>query len=330
HLLEMNLALRHTAPYMDPAASFNPHTTIGAFLIGVLVSYVLVGVATTQTYIYYGRFPDDSPRLKALVCLVLRNKVCEIIHGLCLGHGLYVYTIIDYWHPDRIFGGPSPRSIDTAVFFCGLISACVQAFFGFRIYAFSRKLYIPILIWTMASLRLLAGFGSFISGLLMASLADHNRHWLWLSEFAWSISTATDLTIAGTLVFHLHQQRKKVNKSSRSAALVDKVILWTMETGALTSLTSIVALTCFVTMRHNLIFLAFFALEAQTDGTICSLNSRETLREMNQREISLKFSLPAMSTTPVNFLLAFRTTGVTNITCDCRRLAVVHEDECPK
>jgi hypothetical protein len=40
----------------------------GAFLIGVLVSYVLVGVLTAQTYVYYGRFPDDSPKLKALVC----------------------------------------------------------------------------------------------------------------------------------------------------------------------------------------------------------------------------------------------------------------------
>jgi ABC-type sugar transport system permease subunit len=90
----------------------------------------------------------------------------------------------------------------------------VQVFFNFQIYAFSRKLYIPILIWTMVSLCLLVGFGNFISGLLMASLADHNRHWLWLSEFVWSISMATDLTIAATLVFHLHQQRKKVDKRS--------------------------------------------------------------------------------------------------------------------
>jgi hypothetical protein len=66
----------------------------------------------------------------------------------------------------------------------------------------------------MASLRLLAGFGNLISGLRMASLADHNRHWLWLSGFGWSISAATDLMIAATLVFHLHQQRKKVDKRS--------------------------------------------------------------------------------------------------------------------
>jgi hypothetical protein len=159
------------------------------------------------------------------------SRACESIHGLCIGHGLYVYTICDYWHPDRIFGGPSLPSIDTAVFFSGLISACgthvacvlhqalslmrsVQAFFGFRIYAFSRKLYIPILIWIMAFLRLLAGFGNLISGLRMASLVEIHKQRLWLSEFAWSISAATDLTIAATLVFHLHQQRKEVNKRS--------------------------------------------------------------------------------------------------------------------
>jgi hypothetical protein len=39
----------------------------GASEIGVLFSYVLFGVMTTQTYIYYSRFPDDSRKLKALV-----------------------------------------------------------------------------------------------------------------------------------------------------------------------------------------------------------------------------------------------------------------------
>ncbi|KAJ7863741.1 hypothetical protein B0H14DRAFT_3133860 [Mycena olivaceomarginata] len=310
---------------MDPAVSFNPHTTIGAFLIGVLVSYVLFGVVTAQTYIYYGRFPDDSPKLKALVAFVW---VCEITLGLCIGHGLYVYTICDYWHPDRIFAEPSPRSIETAVFFCDLISACVQGFYGSRIYAFSRKLYIPILIWIMASLRLLAGFGSLISGLRMTSLVDHIRHWLWLSEFAWSISTATDLTITATLVFHLHQQRKEVHKSSRTAALVDKLILWTIgtrdrgidEVGFFhpffrphlnllptnSSLTSIVALTCFITMSYNHIYLAFFMLEAQvfSNSLLANLNSRETLRKMDEREISLQISS-----------IVFQPTEMTDIAC---------------
>jgi hypothetical protein len=98
----------------------------------------------------------------------------------------------------------------------------VQAFFGFRIYAFSRKLYIPIMIWIMAFLHLLAGFGIVIPELRTASLADLHKHRLWLSEFAWSISTATDLTIVATLVFHLHQQRKKVDKRSVGVLILPK------------------------------------------------------------------------------------------------------------
>ncbi|KAJ7863798.1 hypothetical protein B0H14DRAFT_3606778 [Mycena olivaceomarginata] len=214
---------------MDPTTSFNPHTT-GAFLISILVSYVLVGVATTQTYIYYGWFLNDSPRLKALVAFVW-YIASTVISGerASIHRGLYVYTICDYWHLDRIFGGDPSTLLSSSTASSQPVPPSlmrsVQVFFDFRIYTFSRKLYIPILIWTMVSLCLLAGFGNFISGLLMASLADHNRHWLWLSEFVWSISMATDLMIAATLVFHLHQQRKKVDKSSRTAVLMHKVIL---------------------------------------------------------------------------------------------------------
>jgi hypothetical protein len=41
--------------------------SLGALQIGVFLSHVLFGVTTTQTYIYYSRFPEDPPQLKALV-----------------------------------------------------------------------------------------------------------------------------------------------------------------------------------------------------------------------------------------------------------------------
>ncbi len=40
---------------------------LGSFEIGGLISYVLFGVTTTQTYIYHTRFPDDPYKLKVLV-----------------------------------------------------------------------------------------------------------------------------------------------------------------------------------------------------------------------------------------------------------------------
>jgi hypothetical protein len=84
YILTCSLTIRIA---MASFASFNVNTTLGAsrmqclffvlqlipflsgaYQIGVLVSYMLFGVTTAQTYIYYGRFPDDSPKFKALVC----------------------------------------------------------------------------------------------------------------------------------------------------------------------------------------------------------------------------------------------------------------------
>ncbi|KAJ7214427.1 hypothetical protein GGX14DRAFT_610871 [Mycena pura] len=54
------------------ATTFKADNTLGAFQIGILVSYMLFGITTSQAYVYYTRFPEDSTRLnlKALVAFV--------------------------------------------------------------------------------------------------------------------------------------------------------------------------------------------------------------------------------------------------------------------
>ncbi|KAJ6557558.1 hypothetical protein B0H19DRAFT_1234748, partial [Mycena capillaripes] len=116
--------------------SFNVNTTIGIFQIGVLISYVLFGVTTTQTYIYYSRFLEDSSNLKALVGGIrlvhlltvdhnrtperISIRICEVGHAICMGHALYTYTILDYAHPERLLGA-FPISGSVSPFFVGLI-----------------------------------------------------------------------------------------------------------------------------------------------------------------------------------------------------------------
>jgi hypothetical protein len=56
------------AQFMDSVPLSTLAASLGALQIGVFVSHVLFGVTTTQTYIYYSRFPEDPPQLKALVC----------------------------------------------------------------------------------------------------------------------------------------------------------------------------------------------------------------------------------------------------------------------
>ncbi|KAJ6548771.1 hypothetical protein B0H19DRAFT_1265565 [Mycena capillaripes] len=244
---------------MDSDVSFNLNTTIGALQIGVLVSYMLFGVTTTQTYIYYSRFPEDSRKLKALVGFVWW---CELAHALCIGHSLYVYTISDYLQPALLLAA-APKSLETTSIFSGLISACVQGFFSYRIYSFSRKLCIPILIWALSFLRLLGNIVIFVAALGMKSLPGYVEQWQWLHTSIWSTSTANDLIIAATLVVLLRNQSTNVHK--RTAALVDKLILWTIETGVLTSASGVIALICFVTMKTNFIWMVLWVISARRD-----------------------------------------------------------------
>ncbi|KAJ6572197.1 hypothetical protein B0H19DRAFT_1373060 [Mycena capillaripes] len=272
--------------HMDSATSLDLNTTIGALQIGALVSYVLFGVTTTQMYIYYSRFPEESLKLRALVGFVW---VCELAHALCIGHALYVYTISDYTHSERLLGA-APKSSGTSTLFSGLIAACVQGFFSFRIYCLSKQLYISILIWAMVFFRLLGNIMLFSTALEMKSMAGYVLQWEWLPPSVWSLSAANDLTITATLVLLLYTRRPGVHR--RTAALLDKLILWTIETGMLTSASSIITLSCFVTMKTNFIWMAVFVVDVRlfSNSLLASLNSRATLRAMN--EVSFQFSTP--------------------------------------
>ncbi|KAJ6571652.1 hypothetical protein B0H19DRAFT_1130590, partial [Mycena capillaripes] len=193
---------------MSSAVSFNPDTTLGAYELGVLASYILFGVATTQVYIYYHRFPDDSLNLKALVAFVW---VCEAAHAVCLGHTLYAYTISDYGHPERI-AGAFPKSLLVATFLTGVLAVCVHGFFSIRIYRFTEQVYIPCLIWVMTFLQMLGRTVLFGTAVRMASIISYQLKWAWLSTSVWSVSAATDLVITATLVAVLICQRACAQK----------------------------------------------------------------------------------------------------------------------
>ncbi|KAJ7842403.1 hypothetical protein B0H13DRAFT_2365239 [Mycena leptocephala] len=259
---------------MDLAVSLNLNTTLGAFQIGLCISYVLFGVTTTQTYIYYSRFPDDSRKLKALVAFVwyvpfMAQVLPMYSMSTFLSVSLYTGLWVPFW--------PSPEILATASFFSGVIGACVQGFFSYRIYVFSKKLFIPSLTWVMAVLRLLSGTAIFYITLRMTSVRFPMR-WGWFLAASWSVSAVNDVTITATLATILLCQRTYAQK--RTLALMDKLVAWTIETGMLTSAMTIATLICFLAMKESFIWVAVTTVETRMFSN--SLLARATLRAMNE------------------------------------------------
>ncbi|KAF8179545.1 hypothetical protein K438DRAFT_1725811, partial [Mycena galopus ATCC 62051] len=273
---------------MDSPPSLNVATTIGAYQIGVLISYALLGMTTTQAYIYYSRFPKDPKILKFLVALVWS---CEIAHAACIAHTLYTYTVQDYGKPELL--NRIPASFVTSIFFTGLVSACVQGFFAYRIYVLSGRWYFLCILWVLSGLRCACAMVIFVAGLRHPeSIINLEAEWGWAITTAWGVSVATDLAITGTLVLLLTRQR--TNGQKKTVAVVDKIITWTIETGLLTSGCGIIILICFQLMKDNLIWAAAFVISARlfSNSLLASLNSRTTLRG-----IKAPHSRPALNST---------------------------------
>ncbi|KAJ7758729.1 hypothetical protein B0H16DRAFT_643027 [Mycena metata] len=262
--------------------SFDPSLTIGAYQIGVLVSYILFGIVTAQTYTYFVTFPEDSSKLKTLVAIVWS---CEVAHILCIGHALFVDTISDYGHLERLTDA-APKSIDMTIF-AGIVTTCSQSFFTLRIYKLSNQLFLSIILEAVIFLRLVAVAVVTVAGLRMTSVGSYEAQWGWLLATTWGVGAGCDLTITGVLVTLL--LRRRADGRKRTAMLVEKIITWTIETGMLTSACWITMLACFLTRKYTLLWLAVFAVTPGvfSNSLLASLNSRARLRTMN--EISLPY-----------------------------------------
>jgi len=240
---------------------------------------VLFGVTTTQMYIYYSRFPDDSRGIKTLTAFVW---LCEVVNTICLGVLLYTFTVSDYSHPELIIGSAVPVSLSIATLFSGFIAASVHGFFSFRIYTLNHSVLVPGLIWVVAFVLLLGRLTVVITSLRATSLGVYLAQYEWLLTTNWSVSVASDFVLTTTLVVVLLGRRSHAHK--QTAALVDKLVAWTIETGMLTSVSSIIMLVLFITQKSTFLWIAAYAINTRlfSNTLMASLNSRVKLREMNQ------------------------------------------------
>ncbi|KAF7291164.1 hypothetical protein MIND_01259600 [Mycena indigotica] len=261
------------------AQAFDPNPTLGAMLVGTLCGCILYGVTCVQAYIYSTRFPDDHWMIKFSVCFIW---MAESAHTGTVCHTLYTLLINDYGHPELLLARP-PRSIIGYIEITVIIAVYVQVFFSYRIWVLSKSRIIPAFTYTLSLVRFGLGTTLFSVGLNVKSVTEFGTKWQWLGIAMWSLSAVEDVTITSALVYLLFQQRKNVHKST--TAFLDKIIMWSIETGMLTCSFSLATVILFHLMPNNFIWIAFSTLEARmfSNSLLASLNSRSVLRELRDR-----------------------------------------------
>ncbi|KAJ7096477.1 hypothetical protein C8R43DRAFT_263548 [Mycena crocata] len=252
----------------------NPN--LGALEIGFLASGFFFGVLTVQALIYNRKFAKDHWSLKLLVAVIWFFELGQL--G-CVAHAHYIMTITDSGNPLAILS--PPKTIGVSFLLGSAVGPLVEAFYVSRLLRFSGKVYPAVVGWILAFLRFGAWVFLAVRVILMANLHEFVDDYGWLFAMLLGLSAVIDLTISAWIAYFLARRRSRNSLHNESARqLLDRVILWTLQTGVITSLSFLITLICYLLLGQYLIWLAVLAILTKVSSNcfLASLNARASTR----------------------------------------------------
>ncbi|KLO11878.1 hypothetical protein SCHPADRAFT_449622 [Schizopora paradoxa] len=245
--------------------------TFGAMFLGVIIAMGLWGASTVQVYYYYDQYSKDTWHLKSFVALVW---VLDTTHQALIVHSTYRYLITNYFNPAHL--GVLEPTLLAMILFNAIICALVQGFFLFRVWRLSQHNH--MLVGTLA----LFSAGQAVSILVYFIKSIHFTEFAQLTtlftlEKVLNVfGVVSDFTIAGTLIILLHRSRTGFR---RSETIVNRLILFTINTGLATSLCAILALIFVSVFPNTFIYIFFYLLISKmySNSLMATLNARKSV-----------------------------------------------------
>ncbi|THV03098.1 hypothetical protein K435DRAFT_716082 [Dendrothele bispora CBS 962.96] len=257
---------------------------LGAVELAVVISSVLYGIAVIQTYNYYmAAFKNDKLALKLMVSLLC---CLETGHSAALWIYLYRLTVIDFQDPSAL---PSYTwDLRISVILAAIICSIVQVFFSYRVFLLSQIPYYFGLYSSLSLVRL--GFSLTLASQPITDIT------ILVSEFRWLVISGTalgafvDFSNTTALCIFLKTKQQSITSTNQ---LINRLILWTIETGLLTSICDVLQLITVICLKGKVVWIFFFIQSAKlyANVVLASLNGRISLRTAQAKSHILPSSL---------------------------------------
>ncbi|KIK63507.1 hypothetical protein GYMLUDRAFT_41184 [Collybiopsis luxurians FD-317 M1] len=240
----------------------------GPRFIGVLFNWALLGILTTQIYIYYLNFPKDRRLNKVLVCLVYLLDWAQTCSAT---YDAFQWFVWEWGNVPALYDLYS--TFLNVPIFSSVIAAIVQIFFGWRIWKFSESRIIFALVTILALLQL--GGGIAVGVLLWQDSSEVSRSngLVWAVGIRLAGSGFVDTVIAISMTYFLVRSKSQAMGSMNN--VVTRLIRLTIETGTVTAIAAIVDLVFFL-KEHN-------GLHQVSGVILCKLYSNTLLVLYNNR-----------------------------------------------
>ncbi|KAJ7155248.1 hypothetical protein C8R46DRAFT_1356472 [Mycena filopes] len=249
-------------------------STLGAVEVGTLLSIFLFGIVTVQVSSYYRNFPNDPWSIKLLVVGIW---TVELLHTGLTCANTYTKTITFFGTEAEQF--VLSTSFNLSMILVAVIGPVVQAFYAYRIFKLAHRALIPMACWALSLVRFVNLLGIAIAAFATGNLPEFKARFSWLVISSLVLSAFTDILITGTTCYYLVQANRG-QQYRKTKKMIDLMIVWTIQTGLLTSITSVLMLISFLVM-NNFIWVAILFLVSRSfaNSLLSTLNSRTAIRE---------------------------------------------------
>ncbi|KAI0775299.1 hypothetical protein BD413DRAFT_611613 [Trametes elegans] len=193
----------------------------------------LFGVSSAQACWYFQHYPRDRKYLKALVLVVWCLDAAHLaLYGATMWYYLIEKKLV-------AFGQEALPWTSSVQLLCNTWGvAAIQSFYIFRISALSKSLILTAVLAVFVITDIALGFTLFFKSLV--TITVHNFVELQAFDIALSVVTAaTDVLLSGTLVALLFKSRTGSESAKR---IINKLLLYTINTGLLTSFCAVLSL----------------------------------------------------------------------------------------
>lgn len=245
--------------------------TLGALLSCIVVAVALFGAICIQTFNYFNDYPLDKRYLKIMVSSVWCLELC---HTIFIFHSLYKIMVSSF----GTFGFliDIPWTVKASILCSGLINSIVQSFFTNRIRIISGRWTIPVICWILLLLRFICVIASSVLT-LTTELAVFAVKFNWLLTILLVATFIVDVVVACAVAYFLAKSRTGFLRSDR---LIRRLILFSIETGLITSVIATVVLIIFLTKPHTFTWIGLLLILAKvySNSLLYSLNARRHLR----------------------------------------------------
>ncbi|KAF8138662.1 hypothetical protein EV363DRAFT_539039 [Boletus edulis] len=260
-------------------------STMGAVLVGVVIASILYGCTCLQTWYYFTHYPSDRWYIKLVV---LATFFSDTGHEALIVHFIYTYLVTNFGNWDELHNVVISLVIE--VFFNGFTALLVQCFLAMRVYTLSNKNVFAL--GAVMILVLLEWILILIFSIKAIPLRTYTQ-FATINSISMSINAAAaagDILITIFLCYLLQKSRTGFSKSDWT---INKLIMFSINTGLLTSVCALCSLICISIWPHALIYIAFYYNIGRLycNSLLATLNARKGLRgprpETRNDDISL-------------------------------------------